>query len=149
MTEAEDIRHMLFGCSRAMEIWEGLGLSDFITACSRLDRSGSTVLEELLCSSTPGGIPHNIEFVVETTMITCWYLWWSRRHIKNKEPVPSPERSIMNIHGIIANSVKVRGSGNIVDQRLGFISSMSMLRLILILAVVPLELSSETRAEIL
>jgi hypothetical protein len=49
MTEAEDIRHMLFGCSRAMEIWEGLGLSDFITACSRLDRSGSTVLEELLC----------------------------------------------------------------------------------------------------
>jgi hypothetical protein len=99
-----------------MEIWEGLGLSEFITAFIRMDRSLSMLLEELLCSSTPGGVPHNIAFFGKTIMITCWYLWWSRRQIKNKEPVPSPERSIMNIHEIIANYVEVRGSGNIVRR---------------------------------
>jgi hypothetical protein len=41
-------------------------------------------------------------------MITCWYLWWSRRQIKNKEPVPTPDMTIINIHGILANSVKVK-----------------------------------------
>jgi hypothetical protein len=75
------------------------------------------VLEELLCSSTPGGITCNINNLVELVMITCWYLWWSRRQIKNKGPVPTTERSVINILGILSNSVKVRGTGNILQTK--------------------------------
>jgi hypothetical protein len=33
---------------------------------------------------------------------------------QNKEPVPSTERSIINIQGILANSAKLKGSGNLI-----------------------------------
>jgi ribonuclease HI len=58
----------------------------------------------------------DMEHRAELVMITCWYLWWSRRQIKNKEPVPSPERTIINIQGILANSVKIRGIGNAIRR---------------------------------
>jgi ribonuclease HI len=114
--EAEDLRHMLFKCDRATEIWEGLGLGDAVKAASRMELSGSVVLEELLCSPTPGGITCNVDHVAELVMTACWYLWWSRRQIKNKEPVPTAERSIINISGIMANSVKIKGSGNAIRR---------------------------------
>jgi ribonuclease HI len=81
-----------------------------------MDRSGSLVLEELLCSPSPGGITCNIQNFSKLVMITCWYLWWSRRQIKNKEPMPSTESSIINIQGILANSFKLKGSGNLIQR---------------------------------
>jgi hypothetical protein len=52
---------------------------------------------------------------MELVMTTCWYLWWSRRQVKNKEPVLTPERTIINIQGIVANDVKLKGTGNVID----------------------------------
>jgi ribonuclease HI len=56
---------------------------------------------------------------MELVMTTCWYLWWSRRQVKNKEPVPTPERTIINIQGIVANGVKLKGTGNVI-RRVGW-----------------------------
>ncbi|CAM0910766.1 unnamed protein product [Alopecurus aequalis] len=51
-----------------------------------------------------------------TVMVTSWYIWWSRRQIKNKEPVPTPERSVVNIKGIIANYSKLKDTGNMARK---------------------------------
>jgi hypothetical protein len=56
LINAEDLKHMLFGCSRAQEIWRGLGLVDCVIVALAMDQSRSMVLEELLCSNKPGGI---------------------------------------------------------------------------------------------
>jgi hypothetical protein len=53
---------------------------------------------------------------METIMTTCWYIWWLRRQIKNKEPTPTPKRAAINILGIVANSVKVKGLGNMIRR---------------------------------
>jgi hypothetical protein len=84
LVNAEDLNHMLFKCSRAQEIWKGLGLLECVRAALELDRSGSVVLEELLCSSKQGGISCTVQNVTATTMVVSWYIWWSRRQIKNK-----------------------------------------------------------------
>ena len=78
---------MMFTCQRAQKIWRGLGLGDIVRAASAMDRSGSVILEELLCSSRPGRVVCNVQNITATVMVTCWYIWWSRRQIKNKEPV--------------------------------------------------------------
>ena len=81
-----------------------------------MDRSGSMILEELLCLAQPGGIACEIEHRIPTVMIACWYIWWSRRQIKNKQPVPTVERSVLNIKGMVANCSKRRGAGNVVRK---------------------------------
>ena len=111
LIQAEDMCHMIFKCPRAQEIWNCLGLGDCIRAALTMDRSGSMVLEEMVCSNKPGGIVCNVSNIAETVMITSWYIWWSRRKIRNKEPVPTPSRTILNIQGILANSLKVAGIG--------------------------------------
>jgi hypothetical protein len=73
------------------------------------------ILEELLCSSI-GGITCNVQNFAETVMIACWYLWWSRRQIKNKKPVPTPESTVINILGILANSSMMKGTGNVMRR---------------------------------
>ena len=86
--DGEDLKHMLFVCSRAMDIWQGLELEDCVKAALVMDRPGSMILEELICSSRPGGVTCRIENAVTTIMIACWYIGWLRRKIKNKEEVP-------------------------------------------------------------
>jgi hypothetical protein len=41
---AEDVRHLLFQCPAAIDIWQALDLNNFIDDVSQLDRSGSIVL---------------------------------------------------------------------------------------------------------
>jgi hypothetical protein len=62
---------MLFRCPRALKIWDGLRLGEIICSTVNVDRSGSMVLEELLCSPTPGGITCDMEHRMEVVMITC------------------------------------------------------------------------------
>jgi hypothetical protein len=46
----EYINHLLFKCLRATEVWEELGLTSVINNALMVDRSGSVVLEFILCS---------------------------------------------------------------------------------------------------
>jgi len=47
-SDAEDIRHALFACSRAREVWSALGIWQQIQALMAEDRSGSVVLQEAI-----------------------------------------------------------------------------------------------------
>jgi hypothetical protein len=44
----EDVKHLIFTCSRSMELWRALGLSHVILEVLEVDRSGSVVLEQIL-----------------------------------------------------------------------------------------------------
>lgn len=45
---AEDLRHLMFTCVRAKEVWKALGLQETIAQALLSDRSGSVVLENIL-----------------------------------------------------------------------------------------------------
>lgn len=45
---AEDVKHMLFTCDRAREVWKGLDIWKKIAHLLGLDRSGSEILEEVI-----------------------------------------------------------------------------------------------------
>jgi hypothetical protein len=42
------VRHLLFQCPAATDIWQALDLNNFIDDVSQLDRSGSIVLEIII-----------------------------------------------------------------------------------------------------
>jgi hypothetical protein len=85
---AEDILHLLFHCEPAKNIWECLGLSSIIANALLADRSGSAVLEYILC--LPDNTPSGFEVVQlkELVAVTCWYLWWLRRRQTHGESIP-------------------------------------------------------------
>ena len=45
---AEDIKHLLFECLTARELWRGLGILEILDEAATVDRSGSVILEHLL-----------------------------------------------------------------------------------------------------
>ena len=45
---AEDIKHILFVCDRAKEVWRALGIWESIAQLLAVERSGSVVLEEVI-----------------------------------------------------------------------------------------------------
>jgi hypothetical protein len=45
---AEDVKHLIFTCNGAKDVWEALGLKEIIQEVSVVDRSGSAILEEIL-----------------------------------------------------------------------------------------------------
>jgi hypothetical protein len=73
---AEDMRHLLFTCDRATEVWRSMGLSDYIKQAAIGEWSGSTILEDLLCrQASKSPILGNL-LIKETIAVACWYLWW-------------------------------------------------------------------------
>jgi hypothetical protein len=70
------------------------------------------ILEELFCSNKPDGVECSIENKTVMVMIACWCIWCSRRQIKNKEVVPTIERIVVNIKGIVANCAKLKRARN-------------------------------------
>jgi hypothetical protein len=57
---SEDIQHLIFTCDRAREVWTALGLKEVSENSLVVDRSGSVVLEEILCRNiqTPTHLGH-------------------------------------------------------------------------------------------
>ena len=55
MGGAEDMRHLMFTCQRAKEVWRSLGLWEIIDKALVVDKSGSVTLEELIrgCGKSP------------------------------------------------------------------------------------------------
>jgi len=48
LSDAEDIKHALFSCSRAREVWLSLGMWDQIEKLLLVDRSGSVMIQEII-----------------------------------------------------------------------------------------------------
>lgn len=42
------MKHLIFTCNRARDVWEAIGLKEIIQEASVVDRSGSAILEEIL-----------------------------------------------------------------------------------------------------
>jgi hypothetical protein len=102
----EDIRHLLFQCPVAKNLWESIGINGIIEDAILDDRAGSAVLENLLKreDNNLNGMPNT--GLIETTVVACWYLWWLRRRITNNESTPSLYYCKMSIFSIVANAAK-------------------------------------------
>src|SRR4051812_44022007 len=85
---AEDVRHLLFQCSTALEMWNALGISAIIDDALHTNRSGSTILKGLIRrddNTFPGMSNIGLK---ETIIVACWYLWWMRRQVTHDEVGP-------------------------------------------------------------
>ena len=47
-TEAKDIKHALFSCNRAKEVWTSLGVWGHIDRMLMMDRLGSVIVQEII-----------------------------------------------------------------------------------------------------
>jgi hypothetical protein len=103
MLGPEDIKHLLFCCGRARQVWGELGLLAVIEHAILVDRSGSVVLEHILCS--PNSKVSWLENVKthELLAVGCWYIWWQRRELVKGENVSPPKSSAFAINALAAN----------------------------------------------
>jgi ribonuclease HI len=105
----EDIKHLLFLCPVATDLWRALGISEIINEALVVDRAGSAVLESLL-SGQDKKFPNFDMGLGETIAVACWYMWWIRRRRVRNEEVPSTSRCRLSILSITANAAKVSKS---------------------------------------
>jgi ribonuclease HI len=111
----EDMRHLLFTCLRAREVWKSLGLSDYIDQALIGERSGSCVLEEILRRSNQNTPILGMLKIKETIAVACWYVWWQRREMVKGETVSEPFRTAFAIQAITANYVSA-SSANPIER---------------------------------
>jgi ribonuclease HI len=107
---AEDIRHLLFMCPTAVELWTELGIKYIIDDATSVDRAGSGILEYLFRSSTNSFPGMQIVKLKETIAVACWYLWWIRRRRTHNEDVPPLSKCKVSILAITANAAKINNS---------------------------------------
>jgi hypothetical protein len=70
---AEDIKHIIFECDRAKEVWRALGIWEAITRLLMVDRSGSIVLEEII---RRGDQVRAMDVGLAELILTGgWYIW--------------------------------------------------------------------------
>jgi hypothetical protein len=104
---AEDIMHLMFTCKRANEVWAALGLKEFIMQWSKIDKSGSVVLEEILRSDLVHppvlGALSVKETVAVAVAVAAWYIWWQRREGVKGERVASAISSAFSIKALTMN----------------------------------------------
>lgn len=60
-------------CQHCGAGWGFYGLSYVVLAAQY--RSGSNILDELICSSLPGGVSIPGENTIKIIMVACWYIW--------------------------------------------------------------------------
>lgn len=98
----EDIKHMVFTCPRAREVWQKLGVWSKIEEVLHIDRSGSIILEEVI---RRGGRVKELNEVgmVELILTGAWYIWWERRQAVHGEKVQTTTRSALTVATITRN----------------------------------------------
>ena len=102
---SEDIRHLVFTCTLAREVWKSLGLEEIIDRALCTDCSGSVVLEEILQSSIRRSPVLGQLGLQETVAVGAWYIWWERRQAMKGETVKNALSSVFAIQAIAANHV--------------------------------------------
>ena len=95
----EDIKHVLFTCDHAREIWGRLDLAATIDGALLVDRAGSAILEELICTNKEGDKK-------EMILTAAWYIWWMRRQLVHGENVPPNAIATMSIRIITQSNLK-------------------------------------------
>lgn len=100
---AEDVKHLLFQCVHAKDVWRRLGMLELIEDSTPVDRSGSVVFEHLLSLPDNQLLIHSRVNFKQALVVGAWYLWWIRRQITHDEPVPPSWRWPISILSIAAN----------------------------------------------
>ena len=94
---AEDIKHLIFSCPRAEEVWRSLGILHIIENAMLVDRSGSVVLEELLRGNRNYPTHSSQVGTKEIVVVGAWYIWWQRREAVKGEKVATPSLTSFKI----------------------------------------------------
>lgn len=97
------VKHLLFTCTRAREVWSALWVSEVIDKYLMLDRSGLVVLEAILCSNQKDVPVLNDLGFKELIAIGCCYIWWQRREFVKGVSVAKPSSSAFAISALTAN----------------------------------------------
>jgi ribonuclease HI len=105
----EDIKHVLFSCEHALDIWRKLGLVEKIEEAMIVDRAGSAVLEELLVHQHDDGLR-------ELILTAAWYIWWMRRQLIHGEKYPTNSVAAMSIQVITTNNIRSLRKNSIKKQ---------------------------------
>jgi len=87
--DCEDIKHFLFTCSRAKEIWQSLGVWRKLERVLESDRSGSVLVADLIKISRPLEKLNSFG-LAELILTGGWYIWWERRKFVHGEPIQRP-----------------------------------------------------------
>jgi hypothetical protein len=74
----EDIKHTLFTCNGAKEVWTKMGSGNLVDEACALDRSGSVVLEYLIRGKFRNIQERSYADLKELIITTEWYIWWMR-----------------------------------------------------------------------
>jgi hypothetical protein len=93
----------MFKCKRAQSVWKALGLKEVISQATRVDRSGSTVLEEILRNPRRKSPVLGQLGLQETILVAAWYIWWQRREAVKRERVASPVSLAFSVHALTLN----------------------------------------------
>lgn len=102
----EDLKHLLFDCAPAQEMWKSLQLEHEITTAYMVDIAGSAILEELLDISS-GHYPNLLLVgMAEVVAIATWYLWWIRRTVTHKERTPPVAGWKLSVLALCTNFTK-------------------------------------------
>ncbi|GJN37276.1 hypothetical protein PR202_gb26210 [Eleusine coracana subsp. coracana] len=73
----EDLKHLLFTCSRVREVWTPLGVWERIQRLMNIDRSGAVLMEEVI--RLGGTIPNlNDVGIAELILTGGWYIYGGR-----------------------------------------------------------------------
>ena len=112
--EAEDIRHILFSCSHAREVWSALDVWPHIDKLLIIDRSGSVLIQEII---RRGGEDTELKIGwTELILTRCWYIWWQRRQLVHGEDIQNPSRSAMSIAAITTNYFTAAKKVAVINQ---------------------------------
>lgn len=109
----EDIKHMMFTCERARNVWTALGVWGQIEEILSADRSGSVIIEEAIRRGGRVEALDNVGFP-ELLVTAGWYIWWERRQLCHGEKIQRPHRSALSIAALTCN---YKLSGKKSEQR--------------------------------
>ena len=102
---------------RAKAVWDALGIERIVPDASLVDRSGSAVLEFLLCDQS---MQQNYEDSIELPKLiatTIWFVWWQRRQQVRGEKVQTPLRSTLAIHALALNFTRAAAKQTTAPRR--------------------------------
>ena len=100
---SEDIRHLLFQCTSATELWRRLGVTHIIDQALQVDRSGSVILEFILSLQDQQLAVHLELNFKQVIIVGGWYLWWIWRRVTHNEAIPSAWKWPLSVLSISSN----------------------------------------------
>jgi hypothetical protein len=102
----EDIRHLIFTCKRAKEVWSKLGRQEEIDKAICVDQSGHVVLEEILRSPMKKSPVFRQLGLQEIVVVAARYIWHEHWEAVKGENIKSVGNTVFAIQAIMINHTR-------------------------------------------